>query len=169
MSEQTTRLTKFLHKLEDIWVSFNLLICIVLGISTGVMSYFDWIQKLDQNSSNIITFASIVIGVMGVFLGVLASLQDSPTFLRLRQIAPEINKKIYTNLRSQIYYALIVVICSIIINSLPNIQNKIVLSIVDGIWFVFIWLMTLGCFYSVKLITDLIAKSLNNHSRNTRS
>ncbi|MFC7859033.1 hypothetical protein ACFUUY_20860, partial [Bacillus velezensis] len=81
---------------------------------------------------------------------------------------PYLQKKIYTNLRTQIYYALIVVICSIIVNSLPEICNNILKAVIDGVWFIFIWLMTLGSFYSVKLITDLIVKNFNNPPRNSR-
>ncbi|MFC7859032.1 hypothetical protein ACFUUY_20855, partial [Bacillus velezensis] len=65
MSEQRTRLTNLLHKLEDIWVKYNIVICIILGILTGVLSYLNWVVNLKSNGSNIITFASIVIGVMG--------------------------------------------------------------------------------------------------------
>ncbi|MEC0715371.1 hypothetical protein [Bacillus licheniformis] len=168
MSEQQTRLTNLLHKLEDIWVKYNIIICIILGILTGVLSYLNWIVNLKSNGSNIITFASIVIGVMGVFLSLLISLQGSPVFARLNEYYPNLQKKIYTNLRTQIYYALIVVICSIIVNSLPDICNQIVKAVIDGVWFIFIWLMTLGSFYSVKLITDLIVKNFNNPTRNRR-
>lgn len=168
MSEQQTRLTNLLHKLEDIWVKYNIIICIILGILTGVLSYLNWIVNLKSNGSNIITFASIVIGVMGVFLSLLISLQGSPVFARLNEYYFNLQKKIYTNLRTQIYYALIVVICSIIVNSLPDICNQIVKAVIDGVWFIFIWLMTLGSFYSVKLITDLIVKNFNNPTRNRR-
>ncbi|WP_089030014.1 hypothetical protein [Bacillus subtilis] len=168
MSEQRTRLTNLLHKLEDIWVKYNIIICIILGVLTGVLSYLNWIVNLKSNGSNIITFASIVIGVMGVFLSLLISLQGSPVFSRLNEYSPNLQKKIYTNLRTQIYYALIVVICSIIVNSLPDICNQIVKAVIDGVWFIFIWLMTLGSFYSVKLITDLIVKNFNNPTRNRR-
>ncbi|MGG0914702.1 hypothetical protein ABE147_09115 [Bacillus velezensis] len=168
MSEQRTRLTNLLHKLEDIWVKYNIVICIILGILTGVLSYLNWVVNLKSNGSNIITFASIVIGVMGVFLSLLISLQGSSVFSRLNEYNPYLQKKIYTNLRTQIYYALIVVICSIIVNSLPEICNNILKAVIDGVWFIFIWLMTLGSFYSVKLITDLIVKNFNNPPRNSR-
>ena len=167
-SEGQTRIQRGINKLEDIWATKSITICVVLGILTGVLHYMGLIINIRTNTANMITFASIVIATMGVFLTLLITLQESPIFIRLRQLFPTIETRIYKSLRSQINYGLIVVIFSIIINSLPAAPYKYLASLGVCLWFIFFWLMTLGSFYSVKLITDLIVRNFNTPPRTPR-
>jgi len=157
-----------LEKLEDLWVRHSVLCCIILGLITGFLYYFGWIVNIRNSTSNVVTFASIVIGIMGVFLTLIITLQESPAFSRLGKYLPAIQSNLYKSLRSQINYGLIVVILSLIINSLPAAPNRYLASIGVFVWFTFFWLMTLGSFYSVKLITDLIVKNFNIQTRTPR-
>lgn len=166
LANQNTSISeKIFNKIEDIWLKHSLLICIVLSIITGILHYYGWVTNIRSSTSNVVTFASIVIGVSGVFLTLIITLQESPVFNRLRQYFPTVQTKLYVSFRTQINHGLIVVILSIIINSLPPAPIKYLASIGVAIWFLFFWLMTLGSFYSVKLITDLIVKNFNNNSR----
>ncbi len=161
MSNEESKVKKLLHRIEDWWLLYKYYICIFLGIVIGVLHYFGWVVNIRASSANVVTFASIVIGIMGVFLTLLITLQESPAFSRLGKYLPAIQTKLYKSLRSQINYGLIVVILSIAINSMPAAPFKYLASIGVFIWFTFFWLMTLGSFYSVKLITDLIVKNFN--------
>lgn len=163
--QRNTRLSFFLEKVEDVWASKAFYMCIVLGAVTGSLHYFGFIVNIRTSTANIITFASIVIGVTGVFLTLLITLQESPVFERLRTIFPMFQTKLYTSLRTQINYSLVVVILSIAINSMPPAPYKWLASIGVGVWFTYFWAMSLGAFYSVKLITDIIVKNFNIPTR----
>lgn len=154
-----------LNKIEDIWVKYSIVICVLLSVATGIFHYYGWITNIRSSTANVVTFASIVIGVSGVFLTLIITLQESPAFSRLRAHLPTIQKNLYKSLRTQINYGLIVVMLSIAINGLPAAPYKYLASIGVGVWFLFFWLMTLGSFYSVKLITDLILKNFVVSSR----
>jgi hypothetical protein len=168
LADKKKILSAILNFLEDFWVKHSLWLCVVLGIVTGVLHYIGWITNIRSSTSNVVTFASIVIGIMGVFLTLIITLQESPVFKRLGQYLPAIQTKLYLSLRSQINYGLSVVILSILINSMPAAPEKYLASIGVTIWFTLFWLMTLGSFYSVKLITDLIVKNFNIDSRKSR-
>ncbi|WP_099157257.1 hypothetical protein [Virgibacillus ndiopensis] len=156
---------KFLDKLEVIWEKYSLIICIVLGLVTASFYYFYLIDGIRNTVSNVITFSSIVIGVNGVFLTLLITLQESPAFARLKHVMPSFQSRLYISLRKLIHHGLIVVTISIIITLLPPSPGRIYSAIGVGIWFYFFWSMTIGSFYSVKLVTDIIVKNFDIPSR----
>lgn len=157
-----------LKKMECFWEGHSLWICILLGILTGVLHYSHVLVNIRQTIGNMITFSSIVIGVNGIFLTLLITLQESPAFKRLRVIFPTFQTKLYIGLKSQIQYGLIVVTFSIMISMLPE-SPSIFLSVFGIlIYFTFFWLMTLESFYTVKLVTDIIVKNFNIPTRSRR-
>jgi hypothetical protein len=117
--------------IEDLWEKYSVIISILFGIITGVCYYFGLIEKIRTTIGNVITFASIVIGVNGVFLTLLITLQESPAFERLRNFFPTFQTKLYISLRTQISYGLVVVTLSIIISILPP-SPSILLSSVNN-------------------------------------
>lgn len=159
---------KQLEKLEDLWVKYHIQFCVFLGVISGLIYFFGYIVNMKNVVSNAINFASIVIGVTGVFLTLIVTLQESPVFERLRSFFPNIQTKLYRTLQWQINYGLILVMQSIIAISLPEIPNKLLSSIGVAIWFTFFWLVSLGSFYCVKLVTDLVVKNFNIPTKNKR-
>ncbi|WP_339286658.1 hypothetical protein [Paenibacillus sp. FSL R5-0486] len=159
---------KLFEKVEDTWIKHSFLICVGLGILSGILHYFGLLTNVRTVAGSVVSFASIVIGVSGVFLTLIITLQESPAFSRLREFFPTFQKSLYTSLKSQISYGLIVVILSIIITALPPAPFKILASIGVTTWFYFFWYMSLGSFYSVKLITDIIVKNFDIPKRNSR-
>lgn len=160
---------KLLEKIEDFWIKRSIMVCVIFGILSGTAHYYGLISNIRSLTSNVVTFASIVIGVTGVFLTLLITLKESPVFERLKLFFPQIQVQLYINLRNQINYGLIVVILSIVIYVLPPSPNKLLASIGVGIWSYFFWTMSLGSFYSVKLVTDLIIRNVNIPTRTPRS
>lgn len=157
-----------LNKLEDLWVKYYLLICIFFGSVVGLLHYFRFIENVRDMVANAINFGSIVIGVTGVFLTLIVTLQESPVFERLKQFFPSIQTKLYRTLQWQIYFSLILVIMSILIISMPAAPLRIFASLGVTIWFTFFWLVSLGSFYSVKLITDLVVRNFDIPTRDSR-
>lgn len=154
--------------IEKIWEKHSIVICIILGLITGVLYYFNLISNIRNTLGNVITFSSIVIGVNGVFLTLIITLQESPAFKRLRDIMPSFQKRLYISLRSQIQFGLLSVIISIFISLLPTSPHKTLSAIGVAVFFVVFWLMTLGSFYTVKLVTDIIVKNFNIPTRKER-
>lgn len=113
-------------------------------------------------------FASIIIGVLGVFLTLLITLQESPIFERLRDYFPTIQKRLFIWLRSQIWTGITVVLFSVVITVMPNSPNRVVSSIVLAVWGTFFWWMSIGSFYTVKLVSDLIIGNFGFPKRTPR-
>lgn len=154
--------------IEDLWVKYSIVICIVLALIFATTHYLGFLINVRELVDSIINFSSIVIGVTGVFLTLIVTLKESPVFERLKKYFPIINKTLYFSLRNQIFYGLVVVIISILINSLPASPYRFLSSIGVGIWFFFFWKLTLGSFYTVKLITDLVVRNFDDTERKLR-
>ncbi|WP_234032878.1 hypothetical protein [Paenibacillus faecalis] len=169
MSDNQQPITeKIFEKIEDLWIKYSIFICIGLGILSGVLHYFGFLTNVRTLAGNVVNFASIVVGVTGVFLTLVITLQESPAFSRLKEFFPAFQKSLYLGLKSQISYGLLVVILSIVITALPPAPFKILASIGVCIWFFFFWKMSLGAFYIVKLITDIIVKNFEIPKRKSR-
>lgn len=153
---------------EVIWEKYSIPLSIVASILIGFLYYQGLIVNIRAVTSNIVTFASIVIGVNGVFLTLIITLQESPAFIRLRELFPSFQTKLYLSLRNQIIYGLVVVIISILINLLPPSPNIYFSALGVTVWFVFFFLMSIGSFISVKLVTDIIVKNFNITTRKKR-
>jgi hypothetical protein len=153
---------------EVIWEKYSIPLSIVASILIGFLYYKGLIVNIRAVTSNIVTFASIVIGVNGVFLTLIITLQESPAFIRLRELFPSFQTKLYLSLRNQIIYGLVVVIISILINLLPPSPNIYFSVLGVTVWFVFFFLMSIGSFISVKLVTDIIVKNFNITTRKKR-
>lgn len=155
-------------KAESLWEKYTVLICIILGVLSGLAYFLGYITNIRSTVGNVITFSSIVIGVNGVFLTLVITLQESPVFERLKDIMPTFQTKLYVSLRTQIQLGLFVVSLSIFISLLPKSPSIIFSAIGVGIWSAFFWGMTIGSFYSVKLVTDIIVKNFNIPTRPRR-
>ena len=153
---------------EVIWEKYSIPLSIVASILIGFLYYQGLIVNIRAVTSNIVTFASIVIGVNGIFLTLIITLQESPAFIRLRELFPSFQTKLYLSLRNQIIYGLVVVIISILINLLPPSPNIYFSALGVTVWFVFFFLMSIGSFISVKLVTDIIVKNFNITTRKKR-
>jgi Flp pilus assembly pilin Flp len=149
------------NKVGAYWVSYSFLICIFFSLVVCTLFYFGLLTNVKSIMGYAVSFASIVIGVMGVFLSLLITLAESDVFKRIRTFFPTIETKLYRSFRSQINYALLVVLISIAITGASTFSNKWLAMIGLFIWSVFFLLMTFGTFYSVKLVTDLVTSNHN--------
>lgn len=161
-------ITKLYDSFEKLWERFFLVISILAGVLFGILYNFGILTNIRTVTGNIVSFASIVIAVNGVFLTLIITLQESPAFIRLKEIFPSFQKRLYISLRNQINYGLVVVVISIIINFLPPSPSKYLSSIGVGIWFVFFFPMCIGSFVSVKLVTDIIVKNFDIPTKKRR-
>jgi hypothetical protein len=162
------KIENLLLVVEKVWEKHSVVICIILGLITGILYYFNLLSNIRNTVGNVITFSSIVIGVNGVFLTLLITLQESPAFKRLKEIMPSFQTRLYLNLRTQIQFGLLTVIISIVISLLPYSPHKAFSAVGVSIFFIVFWLMTLGSFYTVKLVTDIIVKNFKIPTRNER-
>lgn len=154
--------------LEDCWEKYKFIISAILGVIIGVLYLKGYLVNVRGVTGTIVTFASIVIGVNGVFLTLVITLQESPAFERLKSIFPSFQKKLYISLRNQINFSLVVVILSIVINMLPPSPSIYLSALGVAIWFKFFMLTCIGSFFSVKLVTDIIVKNFDIPIRNRR-
>lgn len=156
---------KVVEKLERFWETRSVTICVLLGILTATLYFFYFIDGIRNTVSNVITFSSIVIGVNGIFLTLLITLQESPVFQRLKHLMPSFQTRLYLSLRELIHHGLVVVTISIFISLLPPSPDRLLSSVGVAVWSYFFWSMTIGSFYSVKLVTDIIVKNFDIPTR----
>lgn len=159
---------KWLHDLEVKWEKYSIIICLILGLIFSVAHFLGLFVNVRFVTANVVNFASIVIGVTGVFLTLIITLKESPVFARLKRYFPELHNKLYIYLRNQIYFSLIVVVLSVLINALPSPPHKIFASFGVLVWSYFFWKMTIGAFFTVKIITDLIVRNFDIPPRHPR-
>lgn len=159
---------KFYDRLEKIWEKNSFPISLVLCVVIGILYYKGLVTNIRMVTGNVVMFASMVVAVNGVFLTLIITLQESSVFIRLKEIFPDFQKKLYISLRDQIHFGIIVVAMSILINILPPSPNKYLSSIGVGVWFFFFILMGVGSFVSVKLVTDIIVKNFKIPTRSRR-
>lgn len=159
---------KLYDSLEILWEKYSIYISVLAGWLIGFLYFKGLVMNIRTVTANIVTFASIVIGVNGVFLTLIITLQESPAFLRLKEIFPSFQTKLYKGLRNQISFGLIVVMISIVINLLPPSPSIYLSAFGVAVWFIFFFEMSIGSFITVKLVTDIIIKNFNIPTRKSR-
>jgi cobalamin synthase len=159
---------KLYDAFEVCWEKYSSYITLVGGVIIGILYFLGFVTNIRTVTANIVTFGSIVIGVNGVFLTLIITLQESPAFVRLKEVFPSFQTRLYISLRNQISYGLIVVMISIIINLLPPSPSIYLSAFGVSIWFIFFFQMSIGSFVSVKLVTDIIVKNFEIPTRSSR-
>lgn len=160
------KVKKVLERVEDIFLKYLLLICIVLSIFSTFAYRFDFINNIRGTMGNVIMFASIIFVVISFILTLMISLKESLLFDRIRNKFPLITKGIYKFLNKIILASILVVILALLITVLPlnlNIYFKIFISLVG---FTMFWYMILGAVYMLKFTTDMVVKDNNLQKTN---
>lgn len=154
--------------LELIWERYSFIISFISCIGVGILYFQGYVTNIRMVTGNVVMFASMVVAVNGVFLTLVITLQESPAFNRLKEIFPSFQKKLYLSLRNQINHGILVVAISIIINVLPPSPSKYLSSLGVSIWFFYFYLMGIGSFVTVKLVTDIVVKTFESPKRSSR-
>lgn len=145
-----------LELVEDTWEKNHFLISLLLAVCTGIAHFFDLINQFREVLGNVIAYASMLLAVIGVFLTLFITLQNSDLFVRLRSLFPESNIKMIKYMRQQFMFGIALVVISILISILPSAGK--VDSIGIGIWGYFFWDLSIGSCYIIKLLCDLLIK-----------
>jgi len=156
---------RWLERLENTWTEHSLLISALLGAFCSILYYYNYISNLRQTIANVVVFASIIVGMLGVFLTLIITLKESPVFDRMRSFFPKIEEKLFVWIRNQIWSGIFVVMLSVVISIMPNPTNRLITSSGVFIWTTIFWHICFGSFYTVKLITDLILKNVTQPIR----
>lgn len=153
---------------EPYWEKHSTYISLLVAVAITVLFILGFITNIRNVTENIINFASIIIGVNGVFLTLIITLQESAAFIRLKEFFPNFQIRLYISLRDQIGNGLTVVLISIAINLMPPSPSIYLSGIGVLVWFYFFVKMFIGSFVSVKLVTDIIVKNFDMPSKKPR-
>ncbi|CEI81290.1 hypothetical protein BN997_01108 [Oceanobacillus oncorhynchi] len=145
------------NKMEIIWERYSFFISFLLGLFTGILYYFQLITNIRSVLSEVISFASIVVGINGVFITLVISIKTTTAFKRLIKYLPDFEDRLIKLLKSQVMVGLIVVLLSILILLLPISSNLILSSIGVVIWSFFFILMSIGSFFTMNIIMKIIS------------
>ncbi|MBM7634063.1 hypothetical protein [Geomicrobium sediminis] len=158
----------FHEKIERFWEKYQVWICLIFALLSAVLYYFSLLQDIRGTLGDVITFSSIVIGINGVFLTLVITLKESIAFERLSFLMPKFQERLYKALRDLILYGLALVTLSVIISLLPSSPSRYLSAMGVSVWFFFFWKVSIGSFYTVKLVTDIVVKSMNTPVRKKR-
>lgn len=149
---------KIFGNVEDIFLKYLLVICVVLAAFSTYGYYVGYIQNVRGTMPNIIMFASIMFVVISLILTLLISLKESLLFDRIRKNFPLVTKDIFKFLNKIILSSIFVVIWAIFVTVLPlnlNIYFKVAISLIGCTMF---WYMILGSVYMLIFTTDMVVK-----------
>lgn len=161
-------MTKTVTHLEAIWEKHSVIISIVLSIIIGLLYYIEIITNIKSVLSDIIAFASIVIGINGVFITLVISIKETTGFKRLKNFIPDFEVKLFNLLKSQTFYGLTVVFVSIIILLLPASPSNVLSAIGVSVWSFFFATMTINAYFTINLLLNLILSNEKESKANER-
>ena len=155
--------------LESTWEKHSYKITIFISLIVGVLYYFEIISNLRSVLSDVIAFSSIVVGINGVFITLVISINTTSAFVRLKKILPGFENRLFRLLKTQVMVGLTVVILSILISLLPYSNSKIFSAIGTSIWSFFFVLMAIGSFFTMNLVMNLITANEEDPTTNKRT
>lgn len=162
-------MTRIVSWLEGKWERYSVQISIILSIIVGFLYYFKVIENIRSVLSDVIAFASIVVGINGVFITLVISIKLTPAFQRLRDILPNSEKRLFNLLKNQVLYGLTVVLLSIIITLLPYSPSKFLSALGVGVWSFFFMTMAIGSYFTMNLIINIIVANEEDPRASRRS
>lgn len=164
---------------KSIGIKFNLVnfiernsiaVAIFVSLIIEGLFYLGFIGNVRSIFSDVIAYLSILLGLLGVYLGIFVSLDDdSLVFKRLNELGKD-NLKIYKNrlikLTSNTIYESIFMVVFTLLLSIVNISLPTILKHLIFLFWVFILNhISIGTFLVIHLITGVANKNSNTQKK----
>lgn len=153
-------LETFTEKLEELFIKYLLLFCMVIAIGLTFAYANNWIQNIKGTLSDIITFASLIFAVLGLILTLLISIKDGKLFKNINENFPRLTNEILVFLTKIILISIFVVLICLLISVLPKYIPKNIKLIICYIGFTSFFYMFLGAAYMMVFTTNLVIKDM---------
>ena len=159
-----------MHKFDiiDNINKYKWLISIIISVAFDICyTKLNFIRSIRNCTGDIISISSILLGILGVFVGLLISLRDSD-FIKLinKYMEEDAFKFLLEYFRNQFVIKIIFIFVTVVIDFAPAINNKLLFikHVGISIWSVLFLLTLWGTFYIVDLIVNFELKdySLKN-------
>lgn len=137
----------------------HIIIAIILAFILISLTWFEIIKKTYNISSDIISVMAVVIGVYGIYIGVVISLQESNLFKRIRnELNINIEEKLFLKLRNQMAVAVLVIVYSLGIKIVPSSGNILIDMMGLLIWYFLIFEVFINVLLIIVLFTNISKK-----------
>lgn len=148
---------------------FNMINYAVFGVFSlaGIFLYANgWLKSVRLGISDTITVSSIILGILGVFIGILIGQHENSKFFKATQRVKR-DKDFFGSLmkkvRNQFFFNIIFIVFTLFCDFLPSGMNQIVKLIFLFFW-AWLFMVTLwGVFY---IVDTIVVISINDTKMN---
>lgn len=141
----------------DFTEKFKIFIFLVISAIFAIIYVKGRFKSIRNCTSDVIAISSIILGILGVFIGLLISMKSSDFIKKLNKNLSKGNvfEYLLKYIRKQFCINLVFVFSTVMIDFAPSISNLILKGILITIW-LFLFLLTLwGSFYAVDMIAKI--------------
>lgn len=165
-------------KLIDFINKYKLLAGIVLAVAFWFLYYNGYTKSIRLSVGNILTVSSIILGLLGVFLGLLIASRDQSFFKRANEYGayysiPKKRKSMFEyillTVRNNFTLNLLFILLTVLIDIVPSVQNQELKSVFFGVWSGIFAVTLWNAFYIVQVVVKIILYRKPESIRKTES
>lgn len=145
----------------NLWEQSNLFVNIAVASPLILLYFLGSLDNIRESAGSIISYASALLTINGVFLTLLVTLKGSPVFVRLKRLFPKLHNYLYKGLKKQIISCIGLVLVNLLISIVGPTDN--LFFIIPGIiiWSYLMIDVSIGALYNLKVVTDLATKEID--------
>lgn len=134
------------------------LLFIIILIIVGCFVIFAPLSSFRNLTSDSITISSILLAILGIFLGILLNLKDDSIFFR-RAKAFDQDERIFFTLLNLIvknfFLNIVFVVGTLLYDVAPQVESKFFKSFINIFWMSLFFFLIIGTCYIVYLISEI--------------
>lgn len=127
-----------------------------------------YLKSIRFGISDTIAVSSIILGILGVFIGILIGQRENSKFFKATQrndLGKNFFVKLMAKIRNQFFYNIVFIVFTLLCDFLPVGINSVLKIFFLVIWFWLFMVILWGVFYIVSVIVDI---SINDTNMNDR-
>lgn len=160
--------------IKDCIDKYRVLLALFISVVLGYLYFKGNLRSVRFSVSDAIAVASIILGILGVFIGLLTSVRADSFFTKLSEYgnnssvnAQVIFSRLMTRLRNNFALNLLFIILALAIDVLPITKNLLLKAIFFGGLSLLFFLSVWGVWYLVDLVVSIMLFKPEKSSRKT--
>lgn len=158
------KIDRYTNRFWDLWEIKSIFVTALVALLPLALYLLGFLGLIRENTGSLITYASALVTINGVFLTLIVTLKQSQIFERLRSFFPILYSYLYDGLKGQIKSCIIFILINLVIALVGPVSNKVISSIGMYIWSYFIINISFGAFYTLRIITRLASSKIEKRS-----
>lgn len=160
--------------IKDFIDKYRLILAIFISVVLGYLYFKGNLRSVRFSVSDAISVASIILGILGVFIGLLISVRSDSFFTKLSEYgsnssvnAEVIFSRLMTRLRNNFTLNLMFIVLALAVDVLPVTKNLLLKAIFFGGLSLLFFLSVWGAWYLVDLVVSIMLFKPEKSSRKT--